>query len=225
MPLLSFPRLRSLARAAANAAASTLALAALGAGTAPAAAAQESRPLNPTALAGQRVAVLPLTLVAADPALSADSSYAAYRDRRATLAWADSAIGELLEGRGPEVDWVLPPELRKLARRAPGTVSDPDQMGQAALRSTRMRELPDRMRAALRNLVAIAGGRYALVPAALGFAREADGQVRAELSLVLADARNGDLLWRSVAIGTGPTPPAAFDAALATLLPLDTAAP
>ena len=49
--------------------------------------------------------------------------------------WADSLIGEAFAGRAPEVHWVLPPELRKVARRAPGhrRRSRPDGPGDAAL--------------------------------------------------------------------------------------------
>ena len=68
----------------------------------------------------------------------------AYRDRRATLTWADSVIGEAFVSRSPEVKWVLPPALRKVARRSPGIVGDPDQMGQAMLRAPKLRTCPSR---------------------------------------------------------------------------------
>ena len=185
-----------------------------------------TRALATTALAGQRVAILPLTLVATDPALQSDSALAAaYGDRRAALLRADSLIGEAFQARGPEVSWVLPRELRKLARRSPGIVTDPDQMGQALLRSERIKEVPDPLRAELRNLMALAGGRMALVPAALGFGREGDRGVRADLSLVLADSRSGKVLWRTLASGSGATPDEALRAALAAVLPAGTSGP
>jgi hypothetical protein len=167
-------------------------------------------PVPTGSLVGQPVAVVPMTLVAIDPAI----------DRRATLSWADSLIGDALVGRAPEVKWVLPPRLRKVARRAPGLVDDPDAMGQAMLRSPRLKEVPDPLRASLRNLMAVVGGRVAFVPAAVGFTRDTTG-IRAELSLVAADTRSGRILWRSVPVGTGPTPAAALGAALAAVLPLD----
>jgi hypothetical protein len=186
---------------------------------------QQVVPVPTQSLAGQSVAVMPITLVAADPALQSDTVYAPYRDRRTTLTWADSMIGEAFTGRGPEVNWVLPPELRKLARRSPGIVSDPDQMGQAMLRSPKMRELPDPLRSSLRSLMALAGGRMAMVPASLGFGRQADGRLRADLMLVLADTRNGKILWRSQAMGSGADPREALAAALAAVLPLDAGGP
>jgi hypothetical protein len=187
-------------------------------------AAQQPPPIVPVpteGLAGQQVAIMPLTLVATDPAFQSDTLFHAYRDRRATLTWADSAIGEAFVGRGPEVKWVLPPTLRKIARRAPGIVEDPDQMGQALLRSPKLRDVPDPLRASLRNLMAVVGGRMVMVPAALGFIREADGRVRAELSLVAADTRSGRIVWRSVTLGSGPSPAAALTAALDAVLPLN----
>jgi hypothetical protein len=182
-------------------------------------------PVPTAAFVGQNVALMPITLIAPDPALQSDTVYAPYRERRAALLWADSLIGEAFTGRAPEVRWVLPAELRKVARRSPGIVGDPDQMGQAALRSPKLREIPDPLRSSLRNLMAIVGGRVAMVPASIGFGRQADGRIRADLSLVAADTRSGKVLWRSVAIGSGANPREALDAALAAVLPLDAGGP
>jgi hypothetical protein len=182
-------------------------------------------PVPTAAFVGQNVALMPITLVAADPALQADTVYAPYRDRRTVLLWADSLIGDAFTGRAPEVHWVLPPELRKVARRSPGIVGDPDQMGQAALRSPKLREIPDPLRSSLRNLMAVVGGRVVMVPASIGFGRQADGLIRADLTLVAADTRTGKVLWRSVANGSGTNPREAVDAALAAVLPLDSGGP
>jgi hypothetical protein len=94
-------------------------------------------------------------------------------------------------------------------------------MGQAVLRAPKMLTVPDPLRSSLRSLMAVAGGRVALVPAAIGFGPEPDGQIRADLSLVLADARTGKVVWRSVAYGRGKSPDQALNAALAAVLPLD----
>jgi hypothetical protein len=177
-------------------------------------------PVPAEALAGQEVAVMPLTLVATDPAFLSDSLFAPYRDRRTTLTWADSVIGDAFVGRAPEVRWVLPPELRKVARRSPGIVGDPDQMGQALLRSPKFKTVPDPLRASLRNLMAVVGGRVAMVPASLGFLPDSTRRIRAELSLVAADTRTGKVVWRSLALGSGATPDAALAAALSAVLPL-----
>jgi hypothetical protein len=171
------------------------------------------------ALAGKLVGVLPLTLLVADPTLQSDSSYVGYKDRRAGLNRADSLVSEALVGRAPEVHWILPPALRKMARRAAGFVADPDDMGQAVLRAPKLENIPDPLRSNLRGLLAIADGRLALVPAALGFGPEADGQIRADLTLVVADARTGKVIWRSLALGRGKTPDQALNAALAAVLP------
>jgi len=175
--------------------------------------------LSTQALAGKTVAVLPITLVAADPAIESDTGYARYRDRRAALHRTDSLISEALLGRGPEVHWVLPPELRKMARRAAGFVPEPDEMGQAVLRSPKMANIPDPLRSSLRSLLAIADGRLVLVPAALGFGPEPDGRIRADLSIVLGDVRTGKVLWRSLALGRGKSPDEALNAALTAVLP------
>jgi hypothetical protein len=175
--------------------------------------------LSTPALAGKTVGVLPITLVVADPSIQSDTGYAPYRDRRAALHRTDSLISEALLTRGPEVRWVLPPELRKMARRSAGFTPDPDQMGQAVLRAPKMTSIPDPLRSSLRSLLAIADSRLALVPAALGFGPEPDGQIRADLSIVLGDARTGKVLWRSVALGRGKSPDEALNAALTAVLP------
>jgi hypothetical protein len=185
-----------------------------------------SKPLPPVralataALAGQTIALLPLTLVVADPGLESDPAYACYRDRRAALLRADSLVGQGFQARGPEVNWLLPAELRKIARRSAGVVTDPDQMGQAILRSPKMEKIPDPLRSSLRGLTALAGGRLAMVPASLGFGPEPDGRIRADLSLALADTRGGKVLWRTIAYGRGASPDEALNAAVAAVLPL-----
>jgi hypothetical protein len=112
-----------------------------------------------------------------------------------------------------------------VARRSPGIVGDPDQMGQAALRSPKLKELPDPLRSSLRNLMAVVGGRAVMVPASIGFGRQADGRVRADLALAVGDTRTGKVIWRSIAIGSGSNPREALDAALAAVLPLDAGGP
>ena len=182
-------------------------------------------PVPTMSLSGQSIAVMPITMVVADPALVTDSLYAPWRDHRTALSTADSVVGDAFAGRAPEVKWVLPPELRKIARRSPGIVGDPDLMGQAVLRSSKLHDSPDPLRSSLRNLMAVAGGRTVMVPAVIGFGRQADGRIRADLTLVIADVRNGRVLWRSVPTGTGATPREALDSALTVALPVDVGGP
>ena len=177
--------------------------------------------LPAASITGQTVAILPITLVVADPSLQADSVYAAYSDRRGALARTDSLVSEAIVSRAPEVNWVPPPELRKIARRSAGYLVDPDQMGQAVLRGPKILVVPDPLRSSLRSLMAVAGGRFALVPAAVGFGPEPDGRIRADLSLVIADTRTGKVVWRSLAYGHGKSPDEALNAALAAVLPVD----
>lgn len=173
-------------------------------------------PFSTNALAGQTLTVVPLALLAADSATEAEPVFA---DHQRALVWVDSLIGKALTERAPEVMWKLPPELRKIARRAPGFAPDPDRMGQGMMRDEGLKVVPDPFRAALRNLTALAGGRYALIPAAAVFFRDpVDGET-AELMLVLADSREATVLWRSRAVGHGATARAALDAALDHILP------
>jgi len=176
-------------------------------------------PLPTAGIAGQHVPVWPLTLVAAEDTLHWDGLIG---DRRVTLDKADSIIGTLLTGRAPEVTWVGAAELRRVARRAVGVATDPDQMGTSFLRAEALVDVPDPLRYQMRTLVGIAGGRYALVPAGLVYRHApgtAAGIATAELSIVLIDTRVGRVGWRTVARGEGSDPWMALTRAVKSLTP------
>jgi len=165
--------------------------------------------------------VLPLTLIAAEDSLHWE---ALLGERRAALAKSDSIIGALLKARAPEATWVLPDELRRAARRAPGIAPAPDQMGTALLFHPTKHQpemVPDPLRSELRTLAAlVGGGRYALVPAGLAFRRTAgQADATAELTVVLVDVRTGRVGFRTVARGEGDDPWTALARALKTLTP------
>jgi len=189
-------------------------------------------PLPPTApiptagIAGQRVPVLPLTRVGAEEALGfawVDTA------RHATLQKADSILGELLKARASEVTWVLPPDLRREARRSPTVATDPDQMGTGFLSTSNVTEVPDPLRSELRTLVALAGGRFVLAPAALVFKRtvsppasgskEPHGEVTAELTVVMIDSRLGQVGFHTVAHAEADDPWLAFIRAVKAMTP------
>ena len=185
-------------------------------------------PLPTAGIASARVPVLPITLIAAEDSLGWQATLA---DRAGALAAADSVLGTLLQARSPEVNWVLPDELRREARRSPTFATNPDQMGTALLRTEKLEQVPDPLRAELRTLVALADARYALVPAALVYRRMdpkglPDGRgltgarmATAELTIVLVDARLGKIGWRTVARGDGDDPWTALTRAVKALTP------
>src|SRR5213593_4250308 len=199
---------------------------------------EPTAPLPTAGLAAQQVSVLPLTLLAAEDSLHWE---AVLGERRVVLAKSDSIIGTLLQQRAPEVTWVLPDELRRVARRAPGIAPSPDQMGTAILFHQTKQEpemVPDPLRGELRTLAAlVGGGRYALVPAGLTYRRATapgggPGSVgaqhaapvphavaTAELTVVLVDVRTGRVGFRTVARGEGDDPWTALTRAVKTLTP------
>jgi hypothetical protein len=191
---------------------------------------EPTAPLPTAGIAAQQVGVLPLTLVAAEDSLHWE---ALLGERPAALAKSDSIIGTLLKARAPEVTWVLPDELRRVARRAPGIAPAPDQMGTAMLFHPTKQQpelVSDPLRSELRTLAALAGGgRYALVPAGLTFRRKggpADGRsesqrptATAELTVVLVDVRTGRVGFRTVARGEGDDPWTALTRAVKSLTP------
>jgi hypothetical protein len=185
-----------------------------------------SAPLPTAGIAGQRVALTPLALVAAEEALQWD---AVIGERRTTLDKCDSIIATLLTARAPEVTWVGPAELRHIARRAPGIAADPDQMGTSFLRASNIVDVPDPLRYELRTLMGLVGGRYVMVPAGLVFrvASAPPGAAppgsrpvaTAELSVVLIDSRIGKIGWRTIARGEGDDPWTALTRAVKSLTP------
>ena len=192
---------------------------------------EPTAPLPTAGIAAQQVAVLPLTLIAAEDSLRWGGLL---NERRAALTKADSVLGSLLQARAPEVTWILPDALRRAARRAPGIAPDPDQMGSAILlHPSRQRPevVPDPLRSELRTLAALVGGggaggggRYVLVPAGLVFRRtsgpaDARRGGTAELTMVLADVRTGRVGFRTVARGEGDDPWTALTRAVKNLTP------
>jgi hypothetical protein len=181
-----------------------------------------ARALLTPPLAGQKISVLPLTMLISDPVLGSEAPLI---DRVTALRWADSSLGLALTMRAPDVSWVLPPELRRIAHRAPSLDLDPDKMGQSVMGAPKITTIPDPLRSYARSLVALAGGRLILIPAIYSFNRTPEGSVKAELSIVLADVRSGQVVWRTLIPAVGPTPVAALDAAYRFMLPLPTDQP
>jgi hypothetical protein len=164
-------------------------------------------------LAGQAIPVLPATYIVADSAIPGLPA-----TRLARLAWADSVLMEALEARGPEATWTSPAEVRRIARRAAGTVTDPDRMGQSLLRYSNINKVPDPLLSNLRALIALTDSRVVLIPAMYRFTKTADG-VRAEATLVMVDARSGSVPWRSNPVAVGPDAAAALAGTIAWILP------
>jgi hypothetical protein len=176
-----------------------------------------AEPLATEAMAGQKVCVLPLSLVLPEDSLA---ERAPFNDRAKMLAMTDSLIGIALEARAPSVEWLLPAQLREVAKRAPGVVTNPDRMGQSVLRSEHIKDVPDPLWSNLRTLTSITGGREVLVPSMLEFFKAPDDEYRAELSLAVADSRTSHIPWRTVATGIGSSPERAITAAMNSVLVL-----
>jgi hypothetical protein len=174
-------------------------------------------PLPTLSLAGRTVSLYPLTMLLPEVALRWDSVLSPHT---AALRHADSLIEQAFTQRAPEVQWILPEALRRAARRAPGLLPDPEQLGTAVMRDPRLSRLPDPLRSQLRMLTGAAGDRWAMIPASLLFYRDSTGAGRAELTLVLADVRTGDVAWRSVGKGVADAPWPALHQALETIVPL-----
>lgn len=177
-----------------------------------------STPLPTAALAGESVALYPLTMVLAEVELGWD---AALTPRDSALRHADSLIALATTARAPEVMWVLPAALRRAAAQAPGMLVNPDRLATSILRRP-MQRLPDPLRSQMRMLTGAAGDRWAVVPASLFFFADSTqvGRGRAELTVALTDVRSGTVGWQTVAKGVGDDPWSALTAALNSMVPV-----
>jgi len=179
-----------------------------------------NRLLSVGALGSQKVLVLPFgAVLVGDGAISDSSAMRLWRDPARGVARADTLFGQALALRAPEVAWIYPDETRRLTRRAAGLVPDAGRLGQVVLLRSGAKTLPDPLRANLRTLSAMGGGRYALVPGGLSLRPDTAGTTRAVITLVIGDPRTGEVLWRSHAYGRGMGADAAVMAALAAVLP------
>ena len=183
---------------------------------------QKRQGLVRESLAGQNVPVMPFTLVTRDTSVT-DSVL--FQGRPALMSWADSVLTEALMLRAPEISGLYGAELQKVARRGAGMIPDPAKMGQAILRSEKMKTVPDPTRSNFRTLAALAGGRYIFVPAAVSFGHDSTGALIATLTAALADTRSGAVLWRTNAIGRGESPGEALFKTVDSFLPEQSTTP
>jgi hypothetical protein len=168
-------------------------------------------------LAGQVVAVIPLTILVGDEEMMTQPPF---NDHTKAVAWGDSIIQQRILSLAPEPKWVFPPDLRRIAHRAVGVAPDPDHMGQGIMRAHDLEDVPDPLRSSLRSLLAVAGGRYAFIPAAISFTPDSVG-LRVDASLVLTDVRLGKVLWRTVTYASGTTPERALTNAIDAVFPME----
>ncbi|MCU0620686.1 MAG: hypothetical protein MUC69_04195 [Gemmatimonadales bacterium] len=187
-----------------------------------------NRVLNLPALSGQSMPIFPLGAYVLDTTALRDSALQDWRTRQQVGARFDALLATYFTDNAPDVRWIGPAELRRIAKRAPGMLVDPDRVGLQQLAPRNVKRVPDPLSARLRQYVALTDARAAFCPVLLGMTREyKDGVAgyRADLTAVVVDARLGDVRWRSNATGRGRTPEAALRTAIATMVPPELTAP
>jgi len=173
-------------------------------------------------LAGQNVPVMPITMIMRDTTVS-DSVF--LQARTVVMGWADSVLAEALTLAAPEISWLYGTELNRVARRGAGMLPEPAKMGQAILRSEKMKTVPDPTRSNFRTLAALAGGRFIFVPASVFFGHDSTGTLMATLTAALTDTRTGAVLWHANAIGRGANPGQALFKTVEYFLPEQSTTP
>ncbi|MBX9928246.1 MAG: hypothetical protein K2X99_04960 [Gemmatimonadaceae bacterium] len=169
--------------------ASLLALVAVALGAAPIGA-QTPNPTPLAGFAGQRVAVLPLQLLAADT-----SEWGRGGSPTALKRAFDDSLTALLTERGIGTAWAYAADILRGAKRNPTYAGDPTALGAQLLRfDTKDGAVGDPFASRLRTQLALADARYALVPVRVLLQPKGRAR-RAVLVVALIDGRRSVILW------------------------------
>jgi hypothetical protein len=131
--------------------------------------------------------------------------------RTALLGAAYAALDTAVRRDAREVTWMGVEEQQRIARRNPTLGLEPDRFATAFVIGLKVDRVPDPLWGQVRTMAAMAGARYALVPAGVKLTG-VPGALTATYVLVLADTRTGLVLWRGRVPGR---PAASAEAALA----------
>jgi len=126
--------------------------------------------------------------------------------RTALVESAYAALDTAVRRDARAVTWMGLDEQRRLARHNPTLGLDPDRFATVFLIRPELDRIPDPLWEQVRTMAAVAGARYALVPAGVKLAGS-PGAIVATYVLVLADTRTGMVLWRGRVSGL-PAPSA-----------------
>jgi hypothetical protein len=121
-----------------------------------------------------------------------------------------------LTGRGNQVFWILPAEIRSALRRSPGLQVEIDALPVGMFLRAEVRRVGDPLYGYLRRLGALTGADLALVPVEVRYRMAADtipGAV--EIAAALISARNGRVYWFGIVEGQsgGPGDPGSLASA------------
>jgi hypothetical protein len=109
-----------------------------------------------------------------------------------------------LTGRGSQVLWTLPAELRSILGRSPGVQVPIDALPVGMFLQAEVDRVGDPLFGYLRRLGALTGADLALIPVEIRYRAAADTIPGAtEIAAALLNARNGRVFWFGVVEGQG----------------------
>ncbi len=129
-------------------------------------------------------------------------------DPKRFLAAVDSALEQVLRGRGLGSTWSFPSDLARTARRNPTFAANPADIRAAdAVRLMEKKsdsQIPEPVASQLRALAGFHDARHALIPVDVRFVAEpAGGGQYAVLHLAVLDVRGSRLVWDGDVAGDG----------------------
>ena len=109
-----------------------------------------------------------------------------------------------LTGRGSQVLWILPAEIRSALARSPGLQVPLDALPVGVFLRAEVDRVGDPLFGYLRRLGALTGADLALIPVEIRYRAAADTVLGAtEIAAALLSARNGRVYWFGVVEGQG----------------------
>ncbi len=142
-------------------------------------------------LRGRRVMLFPVQMV---------RGIAGGLDPELELAFA-------LTGRGSQVLWVLPGEMRSAVARSPGLQMEVDALPVGIFLQAEVERVGDPLFGYLRRLAALTGADLALIPVQVRYREAVDTIPGAtEIVAALLSARNGRVYWFGIVEGQGGGP-------------------
>ncbi|MFG1690656.1 hypothetical protein ACGF5M_00635 [Gemmatimonadota bacterium] len=117
---------------------------------------------------------------------------------------AELELAFALTGRGSQVLWILPAEIRSALARSPGLQVPIDALPVGMFLQAEVDRVGDPLFGYLRRLGALTGADLALIPVEIRYRAAADTVPGAtEIAAALLSARNGRVFWFGVVEGQG----------------------
>jgi hypothetical protein len=113
----------------------------------------------------------------------------------------DAELAFQLQGREPDVHWILPDRIQESLDRSPGIRAETRGLPVGTFLSSEVRRVGDPLYGELRRMAALVDGEVALIPVRAAAHPQEGGGVAIRLHAALIDVRTGRVAWFGVEEG------------------------